>query len=106
MTNASISLQDLRRRLYVKAKSEPASRLWGLFVHVCKHETLHEAYRLAKANNGALGIDGVSFTTIEAEGRMQFIQAIHGELASGTYRPQRLRKVEIPTRFVRRVLCL
>ena len=49
MTKAPISLQDLRRRLYVKAKAEPSWRFWGLYVHVCKRETLREAYQLAKA---------------------------------------------------------
>ena len=45
MTKTPISLQDLRRRLYVKAKAEPTWRFWGLYVHVCKMETLREAYR-------------------------------------------------------------
>jgi RNA-directed DNA polymerase len=57
MTKAPpISLRDLRRR--IKAKAEPAWRFWGLYVHVCKLETLREAYRLAKNNNGAPGMDG------------------------------------------------
>ena len=47
MIKASIDLQDLRRRLYVKAKAEPSWRFWGLYVHVCKMETLREAYALA-----------------------------------------------------------
>ena len=38
----------------------------GLFVHVCKLETLREAYALAKRNNGSPGIDGVTFEAIEA----------------------------------------
>src|SRR3954447_26167371 len=58
MRKAPISLQDLRRRLYVKAKAEATWRFWGLYGHVCKRETLLEAYRLAKANNGAPGIGG------------------------------------------------
>ena len=68
MIKAPISLQDLRRRLYVKAKAEPSWRFWGLYVHVCKRETLREAYQLAKENDGAPGIDGVTFEAIEAEG--------------------------------------
>jgi RNA-directed DNA polymerase len=43
-------------------------RFWGLYVHVCKMETLSEAYALAKNNNGAPGIDGVTFAAIEAQG--------------------------------------
>ncbi len=54
MIKASISLQDLRRRIYVKAKAEKAWRFWGLYVHVCKMETLCEAYALAKKNKGVV----------------------------------------------------
>ena len=43
MIKAPISLQDLRRSLYIKAKAQPAWRFWGLYVHVCKTETLYEA---------------------------------------------------------------
>jgi len=68
MTKAPICLQDLRRSLYVKAKAEPTWRFWGLYVHVCKMETLHEAYRAAKKNDGAPGIDGVTFDAIEEGG--------------------------------------
>ena len=55
MIKTPISLQDLRRRIYAKAKAEPSWRFWGLYVHICKPETLQEAYQLAKANNGAPG---------------------------------------------------
>src|SRR5271165_5119644 len=34
MTKASIDLQDLRRRIYVKAKAETSWKFWGLYVHV------------------------------------------------------------------------
>jgi RNA-directed DNA polymerase len=96
MTKAPISLQDLRRRLYVKAKAEPTWRFWGLYVHVCKRETLREAYLLAKANDGAPGIDGVTFEAVEAQGVAEFLDQLREELVQRTYRPQRARKVEIP----------
>ncbi len=96
MIKASSRLQDLRRRLYVKAKAESTWRFWGLYVHVCKRETLREAYRLAKRNNGAPGIDGVRFEAIEAEGVEGFLEQLREELVQRSYRPQRARKVEIP----------
>jgi RNA-directed DNA polymerase len=87
MTKVPISLQDLRRRLYVKAKAEPSWRFWGLYVHVCKRETLGEAYRLSKANDGAPGMDGVTFEAIEAEGMEGFLEQLREELSERRYRP-------------------
>ena len=68
MTKAPIALQELRRRIYWKAKSEKAHRFWGIFVHVTRKETLEEAYRTAKRNGGAAGIDGQTFEAIETVG--------------------------------------
>ena len=96
MTKAPISLQDLRRSLYVKAKAEPTWRFWGLYVHVCKMETLREAYQMAKSNDGAPGIDGVTFEAIEESGVESFLEQIRDELVTNTYRPMRARKKEIP----------
>ena len=96
MTKASGSLQDLRRGIYVKAKAEPSWRFWGLYVHVCKMETLQEAYAMAKKNNGAPGIDGVTFEAIEAQGAEQFMEQIRNELTERTYVPLRARRKEIP----------
>jgi RNA-directed DNA polymerase len=96
MTKTPISLQDLRRRIYAKAKAEPSWRFWGLYVHICKPETLQEAYQLAKANNGAPGVDGVTFEAIEASGLDVFLEQIRHELATRTYRPMRLRHQTIP----------
>lgn len=96
MIKAPISLQDLRRSLYVKAKAEPAWRFWGLYVQVCKMERLCEAYRMAKENDGAPGIDGVTFEAIEESGVEGFLRQIRDELITNTYRPMRARKKEIP----------
>ncbi len=94
----SISVQDLQRRLYTKAKSDPAWRFWGLYVHVCKPETLRAAYAVAKANNGAPGIDGVTFEVIEAAGAEAFLAQLGDELISGSYRLLPTRRHAIPMR--------
>jgi len=78
MTKAPIALQELRRRIYRKAKSEKVHRFWGIFAHVTRKETLEEAYRIAKRNGGAAGIDGQTFETIEAAGLECFLADIKG----------------------------
>src|SRR6266403_127794 len=96
MIKPSITLQELRRRIYRKAKAEKQWRFWGLYVHVCKMETLRAAYREAKANHGAPGIDGVSFESIEVQGVEKFLENIQKELVARTYRPTKNRRIEIP----------
>ena len=93
---ASISLQDLKRRLYDEAKAEKTKRFWGLYVHVAKLETLRAAYEIAKKHNGAPGIDGITFAAIEAGGVEGWLAQLRDELVSRTYRPLRNRRVEIP----------
>jgi RNA-directed DNA polymerase len=106
MTKPLISLQDLSRRIYAKAKAEPSWRFWGLFVHVCKRETLHEAYALAKRNDGAPGVDGVSFAAIEESGVDGFLEQIRDELVSRRYVPMPNRRKEIPKDGGRKVRVL
>src|SRR5512132_4672223 len=93
---ASSSLQDLRRRLYIAAKAEKAKRFWGLYGHVSELETLRAGYDLAKRNNGAPGIDGVTFEAIEAAGVDAFLAQLLDELVARTYWPLRNRRVNIP----------
>lgn len=96
MIKPSINLQELRRRIYRKAKAEKQWRFWGLYGHVCKLETLRAAYQAAKANDGTSGIDGESFSSIEARGVEKFLNEIAQELLAGTYKPSKNRRVEIP----------
>jgi RNA-directed DNA polymerase len=95
MTKTPINLQDLRRRIYRKAKSEPTHRFWGLFVHITKMETLEEAYRNARRNGGGPGIDGLSFEDIETQGRTTFLTAIREDLVTDRYKPMPNRRKDI-----------
>ena len=79
-----------------QTKAEASWRFWGLFVHVCKEETLREAYRLAKKNDGAPGVDGVSFAAIEEGGVDVFIGQIRNDLVSRRYVPMPNRRKEVP----------
>ena len=96
MIKAPVVLQDLRRKIYAKAKADGSWRFWGLYVHVCKMETLRTAFERAKDNDGAPGIDGVTFAAIEEQGVESFLEQIRDELTRRTYKPMRVRKREIP----------
>src|SRR3989442_994785 len=96
MTTAPIGLQDLRRRLYVKAKAEKDWRVWGLYGHVAKVEAVRAADDPPQRNNGAPGIDGVTFDAIEGDGVEAFLTHLRDELVTRTYRPLRNRRVAIP----------
>lgn len=90
------NLQELRGKIYLAAKSEKQKSFWGLYCHVTKESVLMQAYKEAKANDGAAGIDGRTFGDIEQYGVGNFIAEISKELKEGTYRPEQNRKVEIP----------
>ena len=59
-------------------------------------ETLRAAYAMAKQNDGAPGIDGVTFEAIEAQGVEALLEQLRDELTGRTYQPLPARKQEIP----------
>lgn len=89
-------VERLRKKLYEKAKREPAFRFYTLYDKVCWPETLIQAYRQAKANAGAAGVDGVRFEDIESYGVERWLAELRQELVEETYRPQPVRRVMIP----------
>ena len=65
-------------------------------LHITKPETLEEAYRAAKGNGGAPGLDGQTFEDIERTGRPEFLASVREELITGRYKPKPNRRVDIP----------
>jgi group II intron reverse transcriptase/maturase len=94
MTKTPIDPQELRRRMYRKAKSDRKHRFWGIFIHITKREVLEKAYLQAKKNGGAPGVDGQTFEDIESSGREAFLSRLREELTKGTYKPRPNRPVE------------
>ncbi len=91
-------LSSLRQKLYHKAKQEPKFRFYSLYDRIYRRDVLTSAYRIARTNNGAGGVDGVTFETIEAMagGEEAFVNEIHESLKSKQYRPLPVRRVYIP----------
>jgi RNA-directed DNA polymerase len=89
-------IRILQRKLCVKAKAEPAFRFYVLYDKIYREDILNHAYRLARANAGAPGVDGVNFTQIEEEGLEVWLAGLAEELVSKTYRPDPVRRVLIP----------
>jgi RNA-directed DNA polymerase len=89
-------IQELRTKLYQKAKQDSEFRFYALYDKVYRKDILEYAYRLVKANKGAPGIDGVSFEAVEGEGAERYLEQIAEELRSKTYKPMPVRRVYIP----------
>jgi RNA-directed DNA polymerase len=91
-----ITIRTLQRKLYRKAKAEPAFRFYLLYDKICREDILCHAYALARANAGAPGRDGMTFAQIEASGLEGWLANLREELISKTYRPDPVRRVSIP----------
>ena len=89
-------IRSLQRKLYRKAKAEPAFRFYVLYDKICREDILRHAYEEARANAGAPGVDGVSFAQIEASGLETWLAGLREDLVSKTYRPDPVRRVLIP----------
>ncbi len=81
------SIRTLQRKLYRKAKQEPACRFHALYDKVYRADIVSHAYNLVRANKGSAGIDGVTFEAIEEkEGAIAFVAELVGALKDKTYK--------------------
>ncbi len=91
-----IKIRTFQRKLYLKAKAEPDFRFYLLYDKIYRTDILYHAYRLAKANGGSAGVDGMTFKHVESEGVDEWLSGIREELRAKAYRPQPVLRVMIP----------
>src|ERR1700746_3339847 len=90
------NIRELQLKLNHKAKNKPGYRFYLLYDKVYREDILAHAYRLARANKGAPGVDGQSFEDIESTGLETWLTGIREELRNKAYQPQPVRRVKIP----------
>jgi RNA-directed DNA polymerase len=86
----------LQSKLYKVAKQAPRRRFHQLYDKLFREDVLWSAWYQVRANRGAPGIDGISIADIEALGAPQYLSDLGRELHQQTYKPQPVRRVEIP----------
>jgi RNA-directed DNA polymerase len=89
-------VRKLQDALHSKAKDAPGYRFYALYDKLYREDILRFAYDRCKANGGAPGVDGQDFEDIEAQGLDAWLSALTKELREETYRPQPVRRVNIP----------
>ena len=82
--------------MFADVTREPTFRFYLLYDKICREDILDHAYRLARFNAGAPGVDGMTFARIEEQGLEAWLAGLRAELVSKTYRPDPVRRVMIP----------
>ncbi|WP_090415825.1 group II intron reverse transcriptase/maturase [Nitrosomonas halophila] len=91
------AVRTLQRKLYTKAKQEPAYRFYALYDKVWRADILMHVYCLVRANKGSSGVDGMNFEDIEQKtGIDTFLLELAQDLKNKTYTPSPVRRVMIP----------
>ena len=102
-------IRSLQRKLYRKAKAEPAYRFYLLYDKICREDILRHAYALARSHAGAPGVDGVTFADIDLSGRKAWLAGLRELTTINTQQAasSRARKLLTLCAAARlRVLCL
>lgn len=97
MATTSNKVREFQRKLYLRSKQEPDKAFYSLYDKICRVDILWDAFYLCRANNGAAGVDGISFkdlNSIELSGEL--IKTLRAELVEGIYKPLPVKRVQIP----------
>ena len=78
-----------------RISESPAGNDEQLMEEVCERDNCLQALKRVKSNKGSAGVDGMSVEQLPGYLKEHW-PAIRKQLLSGTYRPQPVRRVEIP----------
>jgi RNA-directed DNA polymerase len=86
-----------RQKLSEKAKQEKKFRFYSLYGLITHPDTLWWAWTLVRRNDGAPGVDGMSFWKIQRQegGVMRFLKELENELKEQRYKAKPVRRVYI-----------
>jgi len=87
--------QEGTESLTAKCETERPASHEQLMEEVCERENCWQAYKRVKANKGSPGIDGVKVGELSGYLKQHW-PTIWEQLLKGTYKPQPVRRVEIP----------
>ena len=90
------NVRRLQRRLWAAAKQSEGRRFHALYDRIFRDDVLGEAWRRVRANRGAAGIDRQTLEAVERYGVERMLGELAVALGAGGYRPQPVRRVEIP----------
>jgi RNA-directed DNA polymerase len=89
-------VRELQRKLWVAAKRSPGRRFHALFDRICRSDVLREAWVRVQRNKGAAGVDEQTVAAVREYGVERLLGELQRDLRAGSYRPQPVRRVEIP----------
>ena len=89
-------VEKLQAALHTKAKGSPSYRFYALYDKIYRQDMLEYAFYCCLANQGVAGVDGVTFELDQGYGEEKWLDELAEELRQQTYRPQPLRRVNIP----------
>jgi len=89
-------VRELQRKLWVAAKRSPGRRFHALFDRICRSDVLREAWVRVQRNKGAAGVDKQTVAAVQEYGVERLLGELQRDLRAGSYRPQPVRRVEIP----------